>query len=324
MNKKTILVVGGAGYIGSYVNHLLHKSGYETIVLDNLSTGNRAAVIEGTFINGDMGDRTLLDKIFSSHKIDAVMDFAAHTDVGESVKNPLKYYLNNVSNTLQLLKAMVDHHVKLFIFSSTASLYGHPKTRFITEQTPCDPMNPYGETKLVIENILRDLDTTGGLRYCSLRYFNAAGGDPEGKLKNYNRSSSNLIPRILHSIIEHNSTITINGTDYETPDGTCVRDYIHIADLASAHILAMEQLFSGGSSAYYNLGNGKGFSVREVIAAAEKATGKNLQVIEGPRRPGDPATTVADSQKAQRELGWKPQYPDLETIIAHAWQALTK
>lgn len=314
--------MGGAGFIGSHVNEKLNRSGYETIVLDNLSSGNRKAVLHGTFIEGEVGNRALLEQIFTEHKIDAVMHFAAFLQVGESVVDPLKYYQNNVAGTLNLLEVMLKHHVKVFIFSSTAAIFGVPEADYITENHPQHPINPYGQTKLMVETILRDLDRAYGLRYTALRYFNAAGGDPEGQIKNYNMGQINLIPIVLQSIKQH-KPVTIFGTDYPTRDGTGVRDYIHVDDLASAHIKAMERLFTGAPSTSYNLGNGQGYSVREVIVAAEKVTSQKVDVIEGARRPGDPAQLLADSEKAYNELGWKPHYPALEDMITHAWKALS-
>lgn len=322
MPRKTILVVGGAGFIGSHVNKMLYEAGYDTVVLDNLTKGNRKAVTHGVFIEGDMADSECLDLLFQKYSIDAVMHFAASIDVGESISDPAKYYVNNVSNTLNLLNAMLRHSVKKFIFSSSAAVYGIPQEKQISEAHPCRPINPYGETKLIVEKILRDFDQAYGLTSCCLRYFNAAGGDPQGEIKNYKSKESNLIPVALRSLLEPNCSLTIFGSDYPTPDGTCIRDYVHICDLGSAHIIAMEQLLAGKPSSTYNLGNGEGFSVREVIHAVEKVTGRKLNVIEGPRRPGDPPYLVADAQKALRELGWKPQYPTLEAMIEHAWNGL--
>lgn len=322
MNKKKVLVVGGAGYIGSHVNEMLQKAHYDTVVLDNLSKGNRKAVTKGTFIQGDMGDAELLDQIFSNHSIDVVMHFAALIDVGESVISPLKYYINNVAKTLTLLDAMQRHGIKILIFSSTAAIFGNPLENPINESHPQNPINPYGASKLMVENILQDVDRAHGIRSCSLRYFNAAGGDPEGKIKFYQQKPTNLIPIILKTILHSEGSVTIFGSDYPTLDGTCVRDYIHIVDLAAAHITAMEKLLAGSPSCQYNLGNGLGFSVREVISTVQKVTGKFINVIEGPRRDGDPAFLVANSAKAKQELQWNPRYPDLETMISHAWNAL--
>lgn len=319
----TILIAGGAGFIGSQVNKMLNKAGYKTLILDNLSQGNALTVQSGELIKGDIGDKHLLSQIFSTHSIEAVMHFAAFIDVGESVREPSKYYFNNVVNTLTLLNTMIEHNIKKFIFSSSAAIYGYPTQDFIAENHPCHPINPYGETKWMVEKILRDFDEAYQLKSCCLRYFNAAGGDPDGKIKNYQKKALNLIPIALHSL-KTNGQLTIYGTDYPTTDGSCIRDYIHIEDLGSAHILGLEKLLSGGPSTQYNLGNGRGHSVKEVIQATEKVTGKKLNVIEGPRRPGDPPLLLADASKAKNELGWSPQYPDLEIMIAHAWKALDK
>ncbi len=319
---KCVLVVGGAGYIGSCVNEKLHQNGYKTIVLDNLSKGHRQAVSNGIFIEGDLGDTLLLDHIFQHYQIDAVMHFAAFLEVGESVKDPLKYYINNVSATLNLLNSMHKNNINVFIFSSTAAIFGMPQENYITETHPCVPMSPYGHSKHMIETVLQDLDIAYGMRYTALRYFNAAGGDPTGQRKLYKTNQSNLIPIILRSIQKEGSSISIFGTDYDTPDGTGVRDYIHIEDLATAHIAAMERLWNGASSTCYNLGNGKGFSVREVIETTEKVTGLHVHFIEAPRRIGDPVISVADAKKAQNELNWQPKYPLLEEMIKHTWESM--
>lgn len=323
MEKKTVLVIGGAGFIGSHVNKMIHQAGYDTVVLDNLSTGNQQTVVKGTFYEGDLSDKALLHTIFTSHTIDAVMHFAAFINVGESVFSPLKYYENNVSKTIQLLQSMQEHHVKFFIFSSSAAVYGTPQTLPVNELHPCVPINPYGQTKWMVEKILNDVDSAYGIKSSCLRYFNAAGGDPEGEIKNYNKYANNLIPIILRSLKKQPPTIiTIFGTDYSTHDGTCIRDYIHVCDLAAAHITALEQLWKGASSSHYNLGNSRGHSVKEVIEAAEHITGIRVNASEGLARQGDPPVLIADSSKARQELGWQPRYPDLETIVAHAWQAL--
>lgn len=322
MTNKTVLVVGGAGFIGSYVNKMLAQKGYRTIVFDNLSCGSVESVIHGTFIQGDLADTRALDALFSTYQIDAVMHFAAYINVGESVHDPLKYYANNVGGTLNLLQAMVRHHVNNLVFSSTAAIFGLPTKPLIDENHPRNPINPYGEGKWFVETILQDCDQAYGLRSCCLRYFNAAGGDPEGLIKNRQKNPSNLIPLILHSLLTPEGSLTIYGTDYPTPDGTCVRDYIHIHDLGQAHLLAMENLLAGSPSCQYNLGNGHGFSVRQVIAAVEKVTGRPVRTKEGPRRPGDPASLAADATKARRELGWIPLYPHLTEIIDHAWKAI--
>lgn len=319
-NKKHILVTGGAGFIGSHVNKLLHQSGYQTVVLDNLSHGQRENVTYGHFVQGDIGDAQLLDKLFKSYSIEGVMHFAAWIDVGESVKDPLKYYDNNVVKTLTLLNAMRHHQINHFVFSSTAAVYGLTERQNVIETDPCYPINPYGQSKLMVENILRDLDIAYGLRSCCLRYFNAAGGDPEAKISIKKCNDSNLIPRVLEAASKPGASITIFGTDYPTQDGTCIRDYIHVMDLASAHLLAMEQLLQGAPSACYNLGNGQGFSVRQVIEATEKVIGIKIPFKEGARRAGDPAILIANAEKAAVELRWKQSYPALEIIIDHAWK----
>lgn len=321
IEQNLILVVGGAGFIGSHVNKMLHSAGYSTIVLDNLSTGNRQAVSQGIFIEGDMEDTSLLDRIFTQHSIAAVMHFAALTNIGESVVTPLKYYRNNFAHTLNLLDAMRRHQVKNFIFSSSAAIFGLLQESSVSETHPCHPINPYGESKLMVETVLRDMDRANEMKSCCLRYFNAAGGDPEGKIKNYKKKETNLIPLILKSVLRSEGKVTIFGVDYPTPDGTCIRDYIHIEDLGLAHIMAMERLMVAPSTCY-NLGNGQGFSIRQVIAAVSEVTGRPIHIIEGARRAGDPPILVANAQKAKRELKWQPRYPSLHTMIQHAWQAM--
>lgn len=317
---STILITGGAGFIGSHVNKILHDQGFQTVVIDNLSHGSQEAVINGTFIEGSIADTSLLNKIFSDFSIDAVMHFAALTQVGESMSDPAKYYINNVADTLYLLEAMRSHRVNTLIFSSSAAVYGLPQQHRITEEHPCLPINVYGESKLMVEKILIDYDRAYGLKSSCLRYFNAAGGDPTGQLKNIRSAEANLIPIILNRLSEK-KPITIFGTDYPTPDGTCVRDYIHIYDLGIAHILALRKLFRDRISTIYNLGNGDGYSVLEVIKTIEMVTNLKVSAIEGARRPGDPAILVADAHKAKQELGWQPKYPSLKTIIEHAWLA---
>ncbi|MBX9922788.1 MAG: UDP-glucose 4-epimerase GalE [Rhabdochlamydiaceae bacterium] len=321
-STKTVLVVGGAGFIGSHVNKLLYQNGYETIVFDNLSRGNKDAVKYGKFIEGDLGDIQALKQVFENNNIDVVMHFAAFTDVGDSCLNPGAYYINNVANSVNLLQVMAQHSVKIFIFSSTAAIFGPPEEIPITENHPYHPISPYGRSKLMVEQILADFDIAHGIKYCSFRYFNAAGGDPDNILKNYKSKENNLIPLALRSLQEPQKCITIFGTDYSTPDGTGIRDYIHVYDLASAHILAMEKLLGGSTSSSYNLGNGKGYSVLEVIKAIEKITGQQINLIYGERRQGDVPYILASSEKAKNELGWEPQYSSLETMIEHAWKAL--
>lgn len=321
MKQKIILVVGGAGYIGSHVNKMLNQAGYKTVVLDNLSKGDSRSVIKGTFVQGDMGKEEDLDKIFTTYPIDAVFHFAAFTDVGESVEHPYNYYKNNLCNTLNLLNAMLRYQIKTFIFSSTAAIFGEPQAKKIEEDHPCHPINPYGQSKLMVENILKDFDKAYGIKFCALRYFNAAGGDPDGELKNYQKKSNNLIPIVLNCI-KNDKPVTIFGTDYPTLDGTCIRDYIHIWDLGNAHITAMEELWNGAPSNFYNLGNGEGYSVREVIHAAERVTRHSVELIEGRRRPGDPPILIADATKARVDLRWEIRYPRLEEMIEHAWNAI--
>lgn len=322
MAAKTLLIIGGAGYIGSHINLLLNQRGYKTVVLDDLSKGHRNAVIAGTFIEGKMEDSNTLHSIFDTYTIDAVIHCAAYIDVGESMLDPAKYYENNVVNTLKLLQVMQECSIRYFLFSSTAAIFGVPQECLITENHPKIPINPYGRTKLIVENMLTDFDVAYGIKSCSLRYFNAAGGDPKKILKNYKKSESNLIPIILRSLKFHDGVVTINGNDYDTPDGTCIRDYIHVFDLADAHILALEQLFKTNQSTVYNLGNGQGFSVKEVIDAAENVTGRKVERCFGPRRKGDPPILLADSKRAYQDLNWNPQYPSLNMMVEHAWSAL--
>lgn len=314
-----VLVAGGAGYIGSHMLKCLHLAGYTPIALDNFSQGHREAVTAGELIVGNVGDGALLDRIFSTHEIAAVMQFAGWIQVGESVTQPGRYYENNVSATLTLLNAMVRHKVPRFIFSSTAAIFGGPAYVPIDEAHPRAPINPYGHSKLMIEQMLQDFDRAYGLRSVCLRYFNAAGADPEGRLGERHDPETHLIPLVLQVASGRRAEITVFGQDYATPDGTCIRDYVHICDLCDAHLLALERLLAGGESRQYNLGNGTGFSVAEVIRAAEKVTGKVIPRSYGARREGDPPSLVADSALARRELGWRPRFDALETIIAHAW-----
>lgn len=317
-----ILLVGGAGFIGSYVNQRLTQLGHNTVILDNLSAGNRNAITSGHFIQGEMADSGLLDKIFEEFPIEAVMHFAALIDVGESINSPGLYYKNNVADTLCLLLALQKHRIPHLIFSSTAAIFGNPITLPVPEEHPKNPINPYGRSKWMVEWMLQDFDKACGLKYVALRYFNAAGGDPEGIIKNYKLKETNLIPLALRSLKDPSATLTLFGRDYPTPDGTCIRDYIHVHDIAEAHILALQKLQSGASSAVYNLGNGKGFSVQDVLTAIDKVTGKRLRIIEGKRREGDAPQLVADSKKARKELGWQCRFPSLDTMIQHAWIAL--
>lgn len=314
-----VLIVGGAGYIGSHTNKLLHSLGIQTIVLDNLDHGHESFVKWGKLIVGDMSDTALLEKIFTEEKIDAVMHFAAFIEAGESVIEPEKYYTNNVSGTLNLLAAMRQHHINKFIFSSTCAIYGAPNEIPITENCLKNPINPYGKSKLMIENILMDYANAYDFRYVSLRYFNAAGADPDGDLGEDHHPETHLIPLVIEAALKKRDNIKIFGTDYSTKDGTCIRDYIHINDLAEAHILALQYLLKGGKSDIFNVGNGLGFSVRDVIECVKKMSGKNISVIETARRPGDSPCLIAATDKIKRVLSWIPKYSELEKIVKSAW-----
>lgn len=315
-----VLVVGGAGYIGSHMVKLLNLRGFEVTVLDNLANGHRDAVQGARFVLGDLYEREILDRLFGETHFDGVMHFASYIQVGESVREPAKYYRNNVFKTQNLLDVMVAHRVCNFIFSSTAAIFGEPIHIPMAEDHPKQPMNPYGRGKWMVEQMLEDYDTAYGLRSTCLRYFNAAGADPDGELGERHDPETHLIPLALQVASGRRPSITVFGDDYATPDGTCIRDYIHVNDLGEAHWLALQRLWEGGSSTAYNLGNGHGFSVREVIDTARAVTGREIPVEYGQRRPGDPARLVADARRAQAELGWKPRRADLATIIADAWR----
>jgi UDP-glucose-4-epimerase GalE len=317
---KNILIVGGAGYIGSYMCKYLAKNGYHPIVLDNLVYGHRQAVKWGPFIAGQMADTKLLDQIFTEHPIAAVMHFAAFCYVGESVEDPGKYYQNNVAATITLLEEMLKKNIKNFIFSSSCAVYGEPVEIPITEQHQYNPINPYGRSKLMVEQILQDFRAAYGLEYVALRYFNAAGADPEGELGEEHDPETHLIPLVLKTALGQRKTISIFGDDYATKDGTCIRDYIHIDDLAQAHLLALDRLLNGLPGGQYNLGNGDGYSVKEVIEVARNITSKQIPAKIVKRRPGDPAVLIGSSAKAFKELGWKPQFADLNAIVETAWQ----
>lgn len=319
-SPKTVLVVGGAGYIGSHMVWLLGQKGVDVVTLDNLSTGFRDAVLHGRFVHGDIADRLVLDKVFSEHKFDAVMHFASFIQVGESAQDPAKYYHNNAVNTLNLLNAMRAHSVDKFIFSSTAAIFGEPDYVPIDEAHPKRPINPYGSSKLMIEQALADYDRAYGLKSVCLRYFNAAGAHPDSLLGERHDPETHLIPLVLQAASGRRPHITVFGRDYDTPDGTCIRDYIHILDLAEAHWLALQYLQSDGQSTAFNLGNGNGYSVESVIQAARRITGKIIPVQEGQRRAGDPARLVANATGIKRELGWQPAYADLDTLVEHAWR----
>lgn len=320
---KTILVVGGAGYIGSHMVKMLLQAGYQVVTLDNLVNGHRDAVLGGEFVLGNVGDRQGLERLFSSYTFDGVIHFASFIEVAESMRKPGKYYRNNVANTLNLLDVLVTQGVRFFIFSSTAAIFGEPHYIPIDEQHPKQPLNPYGLSKWIVEQILIDYDRTYGLKSICLRYFNAAGADPQGQLRERHNPETHLIPLVLQVAAGRREQITVFGEDYDTPDGTCIRDYIHVNDLCQAHLLALEQLMAGANSAVYNLGNGEGFSVKQVIDVAQRVTGKTINTEIGARRPGDPARLVANAKLARYVLGWQPRYPDLTTIISHAWHAFS-
>ena len=316
---KNILVVGGAGYIGSHMAKYLSKKGYMPVVLDNLVLGHRRAVKYGPFFEGSMNDSSLLEKIFSEYPISAVMHFAAFCYVGESVEEPARYYQNNVANTLTLLEVMVEKKIGNFIFSSSCASYGEPVEIPMTEDHPQKPISPYGRTKLMVEQILDDFKEAYRLESVCLRYFNAAGADPGGELGEDHNPETHLIPLILKTALGQRPRVDIFGDDYPTPDGTCIRDYIHIEDLAQAHLLALERLLAGLPGGQYNLGNAEGYSVKQVIEIARRVTGKEIPTRVVERRSGDPAVLISSSQKAIKDLGWRPQFPDLETIVETAW-----
>lgn len=314
-----ILVAGGAGYIGSHMVKQLAQAGHDVITLDNLSYGYRDAVKYGEFVKGDIGDDAVLDQIFGAGDVDAVMHFAGFIQVGESVQKPSIYYHNNVTNTLTLLDAMLRHEVKNFIFSSTAAIFGEPEYTPIDEKHPKQPINPYGHSKLMIEQVLDDYDAAYGLRATCLRYFNAAGADPDGELGERHVPETHLIPLILQAASGRREDIKVFGDDYATDDGTCVRDYIHINDLCTAHSLALDHMIKNDRSARFNLGNGTGFSVKQVIDVAKTVSGNDFKVSIEPRRAGDPAVLVADAGLARKTLNWQPQLADLEAIVKTAW-----
>jgi len=319
MIKPTILVVGGAGYIGSHMVLDLQRAGYPVVTLDNLSRGHRELVPGGDFIEGDLGNPADLDTVFSRYPVKAVMHFAAWSLVGESVEQPLAYYRNNVANTLALLEAMQRHDIPHFIFSSTAAVYGEPERTPITEDHPCTPTNPYGSTKLAVERLLQDVSHASEMSFTALRYFNAAGADAAGSIGERHQPETHLIPLILQVATGEREAIRIFGEDYPTPDGTCLRDYVHVTDLTQAHLLALESLLDGGGNAIYNLGNSTGYSVRQVIDVAREVTGHPIPSIVSERRAGDPAILIADSSRIRADLGWQPRYESLEEIIQTAW-----
>ncbi len=322
MRNKKILVTGGAGYIGSHVVRQLGVAGEDVVTLDNLSTGFENAVTTGDLVIGDTGDMALLEKIFAEHDIDTVMHFAAHTIVPESVSDPLKYYRNNTASSRTLLEAAQNHGVENVVFSSTAAVYGIPEGGQASEDTPTRPINPYGRSKLMTEWMLRDLADAGGPRYVSLRYFNVAGCDPEGKIGQSTPKATLLVKVACEAAVGKRPQVAIFGTDYPTPDGTGLRDYIHVEDLASAHLDALTYLRAGGESTTLNCGYGHGYSVRQVLEAVEKASGAPLNIVEEARRAGDPPELIAVAEKIRATLGWKPQFDDLDTIVrtSLAWE----
>jgi len=314
-----ILVTGGAGYVGSHAARWLARAGHDVWIYDNLAVGHRAAALPGRLIVGELADEPQLKEALQAHSIEAVMHFAAFALVGESVLDPAKYYRNNIVATLSLLAAMRAAGVSKLVFSSTTATYGAPKRIPITEDEPQQPINPYGFSKLVVERALADYAHAYGLSYAALRYFNAAGASPDGDLGEDHTPESHLIPIVLQVALGQREQITIFGTDYPTPDGTCIRDYVHVDDLAQAHLLALEKL-SPTKGLHFNLGTGRGYSVRQVIEACRKISGHPIPEVLGPRRPGDPPELVADASRARQVLGWNPRYPKIDSIVATAWR----
>lgn len=315
-----VLVTGGAGYIGSHTVAELLARGEEVVIVDSLETGHKDAVLGGTLHIGDIRDREFLDSVFTQHSIDAVIHFAAYSLVGESMSNPAKYYDNNVHGTLVLLEAMRKHQVSRIVFSSTAATYGEPERTPIEETEATNPTNVYGETKLTMERMMRWFDQAHDIRYVSLRYFNAAGAHENGKIGEDHRPETHLIPLVLQTALGQRKEMKVFGNDYPTADGTCIRDYIHVSDLADAHVLAVEYLRGGGQSDVFNLGSGNGFSVLEVIQTAERVTGRSVPTVVEERRAGDPAVLIASASKAKSVLGWNPKRDDLNVLIDSAWK----
>jgi len=315
-----ILVTGGAGYIGAHTVKQLKREDFEVLVLDNLVYGHREFVGDVEFVEGDLADLNLLESVFAAYEIEAVIHFAAYAYVGESVSDPARYYQNNVASTLNLLRAMLEAQVKLIIFSSTCATYGNPNQVPITEDHPQAPINPYGASKLMVERMLRDFDSAYGLRSVIFRYFNAAGADPASDIGEWHDPETHLIPLVLDVAAGQRERVHVFGTDYDTPDGTCIRDYIHVTDLANAHVLGLRYLMGANPSVALNLGNGHGFSVKEVIQCAERVTGKSIRWSDSPRRSGDPAVLVGSSTRALETLGWRPKFDSLEVILATAWE----
>ena len=315
-----ILVTGGAGYIGAHACKVLAQNGYTPVTYDNLSTGHREAVKWGPFEEGDISDRIRLNEVIEQYQPSAVIHFAAHSLVGESVENPAKYYRNNVCGTLSLLEAMRDHGIKYIVFSSSCAVYGMPNEIPIPESHPLDPINPYGRSKMMIEYLLKDFSQAYDLKYVALRYFNAAGADAEGSIGENHNPETHLIPLLLNTALDKRTSISIFGNDYDTPDGTCIRDYIHVTDLAEAHVKAVRYLIDANQSSTLNLGTGKGYSVMEIINTAREITDMEISEIMSERREGDPPVLVARADKAEKQLDWKPQQIDIKYIIKTAWQ----
>jgi UDP-glucose 4-epimerase len=319
-----ILVTGGAGYIGSHVNKKLNEEGFETVIFDNLGNGHKEFVKWGELIVGDLGNKEQLEGVFEKHKIEAVVHMTAFIEVGESVRDPEKFYFNNVVNTLNLLSVMRKHGVNKIIFSSTAAVFGVPQYLPIDEVHPLVPLNAYGKTKMAIEMIFKDYDIAYGLKSVVFRYFNASGADAGGEIGEWHNPETHLIPIVFEVVAGTRLEMKINGNDFPTPDGTCIRDYVHVTDLATAHVLGLRKLLAGGDSTTYNLGYGKGFSNKEVVEMVKKVVGKDFLVVYGERRVGDSPALVASSEKIRKELGWKPEYDNLELIIKTAWNWFEK
>lgn len=317
--RESILVTGGAGYIGSHMVLMLAEHGFDVVTIDNLSRGFQDAVLAGEFVEGDLTDAAVLDRVLGCRQFAAAIHFAALAYVGESVERPDLYYRNNVIGSINLFDALRRHGVERCIFSSTCSTFGEPLYVPIDEVHPQHPISPYGRSKWMVEQVLADYDATLGLKSICLRYFNAAGADPAGRIGNRSRPQVRLIPLVIQTASGRSPHVSVYGRDYATPDGTCIRDYIHVTDLCHAHLLAVQRLLEGAASTTYNLSSGRGVSVQEVIDVTQEITGRPIPVVDGPRRPGDPANLVGDSRRAQSELGWEPQYSDLRTIIAHEW-----
>ena len=315
-----ILVLGGAGYIGSHTVRELLKNGYEVVIADNLQTGHKESIPDGVkFYEGDIRDKNFLDKLFETEKIAAVIHFAANALVGESMVDPLKYYDNNVYGTMVVLKSMVEHKIGKIVFSSSSAIYGEPKNLPILETDFPEPTNTYGESKLAMEKMIKWVSKIHGIKYVALRYFNACGASPDGKIGEHHAIETHIMPLVIQTALGQRDFVTILGDDYPTKDGTCVRDYVHVSDLARGHVLALKYLDNGGESDVFNLGNGSGYSVKEIIDAVKRVSGRDFQVKITKRRPGDPARLVASSEKAEKVLGWTPEFKNLDEIIKTAW-----